>query len=184
IFTIIAIAMSVYHIYVLGVSPVTPWVLYTVHVGMASILVLLMYPAFKNSKSDRVTIIDLILIAGTLFSGAYLIIEMDELIYRIGVSPTNLDIIVSIILIAIVLEVTRRTTGMILPIIAILFILYAYFGNSFPGVLEHRGYGWGRILTYLNSLDGVLCVSICSSVNFVFIFILLCVCFFYVIFYI
>jgi len=164
--------MSVYHIYVLGVSPVTPWVLYTVHVGMASILVLLMYPAFKNSKSDRVTIIDLILIAGTLFSGAYLIIEMDELIYRIGVSPTNLDIIVSIILIAIVLEVTRRTTGMILPIIAILFILYAYFGNSFPGVLEHRGYGWGRILTYLNSLDGVFSVPISASATFVFLFIL------------
>src|SRR5699024_597020 len=112
------------------------------------------------------------LIMGTIFSGSYLILEMDELIYRIGVSPTNLDIIVSIILIVVVLEVTRRTTGMILPTIAIIFILYAYFGNSFPGVLEHRGYGWGRILTYLSSLDGIFSVPISASATFVFLFIL------------
>jgi len=172
IFTVIAISMSIYHLYVLGVNPVTPWVLYTVHVGMASILIFIMYPPFKKSKGNKVTIIDLALIMGTLFSGSYLILEMDELIYRIGVSPTNLDIIVSIILIAVVLEITRRTTGMILPTIAIIFILYAYFGNNFPGVLEHRGYGWGRILTYLNSLDGVFSVPISASASFVFLFIL------------
>src|SRR5699024_4636827 len=102
----------------------------------------------------------------------YLIVEMDEMIYRIGVAPTALDLVVSIIIIIAVLEITRRTTGLILPIIAILFMLYAYFGSNFPGILEHRGYSWQRILSYLNSLDGIFSVPIGASATFVFLFIL------------
>src|SRR5699024_9813343 len=61
IFTVIALFMSLYHIYVLGFNPVTPWILYIVHVGLAAILVFLLYPSFGKSKSESVTVIDLIL---------------------------------------------------------------------------------------------------------------------------
>ncbi|MEN1969827.1 TRAP transporter permease [Lentibacillus sp. N15] len=171
IFISIATFMSLFHIYVLGFQPVTPWLLYTVHLGLGAVLVFLMYP-FRKSTSESVTIVDLLLILGIVFVGTYLIVEMDELVYRIGVAPTALDLVVSLILIIVVLEITRRTTGIILPVLAILFMLYAYFGASFPGVLEHRGYDWSRILSYLNSMDAIFSVPIGASASFVFLFIL------------
>lgn len=171
-FTIIAVFMSLFHLYVLGFHPITPWILYTVHLGLGAILILLLYPMRKDKGNNKVSMIDLLIIILMIFASGYLIVEMDQLVYRIGVAPTNLDLIVSLILIGIVLEITRRTTGMILPILAILFILYAYFGSYFPGVLEHRGYDWSRILSYLNSLDAIFSVPIGASASFVFLFIL------------
>ncbi len=172
IFTFVAVFMSLFHLYVLGFNPVTPWILYTVHLGLGALLVFLSHPMRRVSGASKLFILDFILIAGTIFSSIYLIKEMDELIYRIGVAPTTLDLIVSAILIVVVLEITRRTTGLILPVLAVLFILYAHFGKYLPGFLGHRGYEWDRIFSYLNSLDAIFSVPIGASASFVFLFIL------------
>ena len=55
---------------------------------------------------------------------AYFIISMNEIVFRIGVSPTPLDLVFSSLVILLVLEMTRRTNGFVLPLIAVLFILY------------------------------------------------------------
>jgi len=173
IFTLVAVFMSVFHLYVLGFYPITPWILYTVHLGLGAILVLMVYPMRKSAhKSQLAMILDYILIGLVIFAGSYLIIEMEELVYRIGVAPTALDLLVSVILIVTVLEITRRTTGLILPILAILFILYAHYGKYIPGDLGHRGYDWDRIFSYLNSMDAIFSVPIGASATFVFLFIL------------
>lgn len=172
LFTSIAVFMSLFHIYVLGFSPVTPWVLYTIHLGLGAILILMNYPMRKSKINQGITVIDWILIAAVTFASGYLIIEMDELVYRVGVAPTQMDLVVSVILIGVVLEVTRRTTGLVLPILALLFILYANLGEFVPGFMGHRGYDWDRILSYLNSLDAIFSVPIGASASFVFLFIL------------
>src|SRR5690625_5003271 len=172
VFTAIAVFMSLFHIYVLGFHPITPWILYTVHLGLGAVLVFFIYPIRQSLKNESVTFVDLALILSIIFVSGYLIIEMDELVYRIGVAPTLLDLVVSVILIVVVLEITRRTTGLILPILALIFILYANYGSYFPGVLEHRGYSWDRILSYLNSMDAIYSVPIGASASFVFLFIL------------
>ncbi|WP_336825194.1 TRAP transporter permease [Sporosarcina sp. USHLN248] len=172
LFTSIAVFMSLFHIYVLGFSPVTPWVLYTIHLGLGAVLILMNYPMRKSKINQGITVIDWILIAAVTFASGYLIIEMDELVYRVGVAPTQMDLVVSVILIGVVLEVTRRTTGLVLPILALLFILYANLGEFVPGFMGHRGYDWDRILSYLNSLDAIFSVPIGASASFVFLFIL------------
>ncbi|MCM3690945.1 TRAP transporter permease [Neobacillus niacini] len=175
IFTVIAVFMSLFHIYVLGFYPITPWILYTVHLGLGAILVLMLYPMKKSLSNNGImvtSIIDYILIGLNFFAGAYLIVEMEELVFRIGVAPTPMDLFVSIILIITVLEITRRTTGLILPILAVLFIAYAHYGQFIPGDLGHRGYSWDRILSYLNSMDAIFSVPIGASATFVFLFIL------------
>ena len=172
LFTALAVFMSLFHIYVLGFSPVTPWVLYTIHLGLGAILILMNFPMRKSKMDQGITVVDWILIAGVTFASSYLLIEMDELVYRVGVAPTTMDLIVSGLLILIVLEVTRRTTGLVLPILALLFIVYANLGKFIPGFMGHRGYDWDRILSYLNSLDAIFSVPIGASASFVFLFIL------------
>ncbi|MEI9803575.1 MAG: hypothetical protein WDN48_02670 [Pseudolabrys sp.] len=43
-----------------------------------------------------------------------------------------------------VLEAARRTTGWIMPLVAVCFLLYAYFGPSLPPPWTHRGYDISR----------------------------------------
>nr|WP_285890414.1 TRAP transporter permease [Halalkalibacter oceani] len=172
VITFVAVFMSVFHLYVLGFYPITPWILYTVHLGLGAILILMIYPMRKSAPNSVTMMIDYLLIVLVLFAGSYLIIEMDELVYRIGVAPTPLDLVVSVILIVTVLEITRRTTGLVLPILALIFILYAHYGRYIPGDLGHRGYEWNRILSYLNSMDAIFSVPIGASATFVFLFIL------------
>ena len=48
------------------------------------------------------------------------------------------------VLIAALLEATRRSMGWPLPIIAIYFMAYALAGPIFPGLLQHAGASWSR----------------------------------------
>lgn len=172
VFTAIAAIMSLFHLFVLGFYPITPWILYTVHLGLAAVLVLFLYPMRKAGSQKGISLFDLLLALLVVAATVYFIVEMDELIYRIGISPTNWDLLASVVVVLLVLEITRRTSGLILPVLAILFILYAHFGKYLPGILGHRGYEWDRIFSYLTSLDAIYSVPIGASASFVFLFIL------------
>lgn len=102
----------------------------------------------------------------------YMWVEFDSWIFRVGVTPATLDAVMSLLLVIGVLEMTRRTTGLGLTIIATCFTLYGYFGKYLPGLLYHKGYSWPRILTYLFSLDGILGIPLFVSAAYVYIFVL------------
>lgn len=70
-----------------------------------------------------------------------------------------------------VLEITRRTVGIALPIVTIAFLLYALFGEFIPGNLGHGGYSYNRIITTLFTYDGMFGTPIAVTVTFVAMFI-------------
>ena len=75
------------------------------------------------------------------------------------------------LLILVVLEATRRTTGWALTIIALLFIVYAYFGPYIPEPFDHRGYRLDRIIgqNYL-TLEGIFGVPLDVAATFIVLF--------------
>ncbi len=162
---------SILHLYFLLISPIDPWFFRGMHLVFLSFLCFLLYPGWKKAR-DRVHPVDYILISMTVIPYFYMIVNFDEWIYRVGVSPTKWDTVISLMFVIAVLEMTRRTTGLALSIIAILFILYGYFGKYLPGLLYHKGYSWPRILTYLFSLDGILGLPIFVSASYVYIFVI------------
>jgi TRAP transporter 4TM/12TM fusion protein len=168
----IGAAMSVFHIYFLGFSTVTPWILYSAHLCFGSVLILLFFAPGARIGKGSVPFYDLLLIGAAIVSCGYIIVEMDELVYRIGVAPTGLDILFSTILVLLVLEITRRTTGPVLPLVAVVFLLYAKYGYYLPGMMGHRGYTWAKIITYMTGLDAIFSVPLGASATFVFLFVL------------
>ena len=169
---LLAITMSLFHIYALSIQAVTMWYVFTLHVGMAATLTFALFRFSKRSSGNSVPIYDFLIIGLTVFAFGYMMVEMEGLVYRIGVSPTDLDIVVAVILVLTVLEFTRRTCGNILPFIAIIFLLYARFGHLLPGKVGHREYSWGKTLSYLMGLDGIFSTPVQASASFVFLFIL------------
>ena len=73
---------------------------------------------------------------------------MDELNFRIG-DPTRLDLIMGTTMILIVIEAARRTSGIALPVITNLFIMYALFGNYFSYPMVHPGTSWPALVDHL-----------------------------------
>jgi len=66
----------------------------------------------------------------------YMLIDFESFIYR-NVTPLPLDMVMGIIIIVLTLEATRRTVGLILPILTIFFLVYAYCGSYFPSPWAH-----------------------------------------------
>jgi TRAP transporter 4TM/12TM fusion protein len=169
---LIGIAMSFFHIYVLTIRAIDPWYFRTMHVVFAGVLLFALVPGWKTKRMDRIPIADIIFMLMLVVPAAYIFIEFDEWIYRVGVVPETWDFIMSLMFVVAVWEMARRASGWPLAILAALFVLYGHFGNYMPGLFYHRGYGWERMITYLFSLDGILGLPVLASAHYIFLFVL------------
>ena len=165
------IFVTAIHIWMLAISPTATYTLYATHLMLGFIMTIVTYCATKRSPKASLPWYDYVLMLLTVLCCAYLIWQKDELIFRVGVKPTNLDVVVALILVLMCLELTRRTCGNVMPIIAIIFILYAKYGHVLPGMLGHREYRWSKILSYMLCYDGIFSTSLNASATMVFLFI-------------
>lgn len=171
IFMAIAVIGALFHLYILNFNPIDPWVFRSTHLAFGTVLALMLYKGWKT-KSNRVTIIDWVLIAIAIFIALYIYINLEQLVFRFGVAPTTMDFIVSFLGLLLVLEITRRSSGWILPILAFIFILYSFAGPYLPGILNHNGYSLERFVTYVYGLDGVFGVTTDVSSKYIILFII------------
>jgi TRAP transporter 4TM/12TM fusion protein len=89
-------------------------------------------------------------------------------------AESRLDFTIGLIGLLLVLEATRRSIGLALPVLAALFLAYAYFGAYLPDWLfPHRGYSIDRIVaqTFLHS-QGVFGTALQVMFSYVFLFVL------------
>jgi TRAP transporter 4TM/12TM fusion protein len=169
---LIGLAMSLFHIWVLTIRAIDPWYFRTMHVVFAGVLLFLLVPGWKQKDNSKVHLADWILIGLLVAPAAYIFIDFDDWIYRVGVVPTTWDFVFSIMFVAAVWEMARRATGLPLAILTAVFILYGHFGSYMPGLFYHRGYAWDRIFTFLFSLEGILGLPIQASAHYIYLFVL------------
>lgn len=82
------------------------------------------------------------------------------------------EIFWGICLILLILEAGRRVLGLAMPLICIVFILYALFGNYLPHPFRHRGYTVAQLMDVLTcSMEGIWGSPTHSAVTFVFMFV-------------
>ncbi len=146
--TIIAISASVFHLYTALVGAFFALTQRSIHWIFMSVLIFLLYPASRKKGQEKLKLYDVVLALLSIAGGLYILVDMENIVNRAG-APTQLDIILGIIMVLIVLEATRRAVGWVLPIVAITALVYAYFGPYMPGLLKHRGgYSIARIFPY------------------------------------
>jgi TRAP transporter 4TM/12TM fusion protein len=170
---LVAIAWSIFQIYAVLVGFLHPLILYPIHVTFAVTLVFLNYPTFKEGKISRV--LDAFLAVFTFAIGIYLILNFQRFSTRIPFvhSATAWDIFLGISLVILLLEACRRTVGLSLTVIAILFIVYGFAGKYMPGLLAHRGLSVERFVDLqVLSPNGIFGLPIGVSAELVFYFIL------------
>ncbi|NLW06735.1 MAG: TRAP transporter permease [Clostridia bacterium] len=167
-----SIVFVLWQLYVLFISPIDPLLLRAVHISFVMILGFLYFPLSDKMRKDKVHFIDFILAAGALAFMYYVITGYKGITLRSGVNPTQLDIVFGVILIVSIIELSRRTTGITLPIIALVFLLYALYGANLPGLLGHPQYSFKRVISFLFGVQGIFSEPVGVSATFVFMFLL------------
>ncbi len=129
----------------------------------------LAYFALRRNRHD-LAYQDIGLIVLSVASLTFLIFNYQAALQRI-INPTDMEVLLGGILIALVLEATRRSTGWALPITAFLFLLYARFGEQMPGRFDHRDYSVERIIgqNFL-TLEGLFGVPLDVAATFIVLF--------------
>ena len=170
---LLAVAMSCFHFYTSGFGLLLAQMQGAVHLAFTLALVFLLYPATsKQSKTSGIPFYDYILAGLGVASSLYLVFFFNDLVMRAGL-PTTTDLVMGFILIATLLEATRRISNPILPCLAIAALLYCYFGRYMPQMLAHRGFSVARIVNHMYlGTEGIFGTPLEVSSTFVFMFIL------------
>lgn len=152
---------------------------YAWHLMIGLVLIFLYFPLGRKKEQlstvEKVVyrIIDGICIALTVGVSLYVIVNFEAYTSMMQNNKLTPEMyIFGIIITLLVLEGGRRVLGNILPIIAIIAIAYAFFGNRIPGLFGHRGYSFPRITLAIFSDRGVYGSPIGTSATNVYLFLL------------
>lgn len=138
--------------------------------------------AGRPPRSDNPGIIDWVLAVVALLVGLYPVLPVplseigfggyEGFLDRQG-SLLTLDVAAGLVLMVLVLEATRRTTGLVLPIVCLLFFGYAYYGGFLPvgWSISHIGLNLEQIINALyNEASGFFGVPLDVAATYIVLF--------------
>lgn len=149
--TIFAALAGLYHIIVVF-FPLVPTLIHrATHLTIALTLIFLIKPLKKGTKKEKIHLIDFALIGATWWIYYYICSNYQYLTTRLSyvAKVSAYQAALGLIIVLLVFEGCRRTTGLILPSIATLFLLYAMFGAYLPIGLRHKGFTFKRVMECL-----------------------------------
>jgi len=161
----VAIAMSLYHMYVAAFGPPEAIIFRGTHLLFALTLVFLLYP-MKPRGAPGWRAADLLLLALGYSFVLHIFTNYEYFTNRIIYIDdlTTADKFYAIVAVAIVLEATRRVIGLALPLTAVAFLIYAIgFTRIAPQVLMEQLYF---------STEGIFGSTLGVSASYVMLFVL------------
>ena len=149
------------------------------------IVVFLKYPIHSRFADNRFfQILDFALIGSVIVCFGYVLSQTEPIFQDFWLDGQSLgdragaealqDYIVGGIGLILILEATRRSIGLTLPLLSLAFLLYASFGQFMPDWLfPHRGYSVQRIVSqvFLHS-QGAFGIALRVMFTYVFLFVL------------
>jgi TRAP transporter 4TM/12TM fusion protein len=160
----VAVAMSLYHMYVAAFGPPEAVIFRGTHLLFALTLVFLLYPTRPGRAAWRA--LDMLLLALGAGFVLHILLGYEVFVNRIIYIDdlTNWDRFYAVVAVVIVLEATRRVIGFALPLTAIAFLIFAAgFTRVTPDVLMEQ--------LYL-STEGIFGSTLGVSASYVMLFVL------------
>ena len=163
-------ALAAYALYwVVGI--VDPHVYRVTFLLVAIVLTIVAYP----SGSTKLHVAwDGLWVALTIAAFVWPLLDIDGFVNR-AATPNTIDVVAGVVALVVVLESTRRTTGWVLPVTALIFLAYAVTGPLLDRVgldlIAHRGYGIARLVgtTYM-TLEGIFGVPLDVATTYIVLF--------------
>ena len=168
---LLAIILSLFHYYTSGFGVLLAMRQRAMHLLFIFPLAFILYPSTSAGK-NRVPFYDVLMALGGVAVSLYIMMNYQQIAIRAGAAVT-MDLVMGGLAILLLLEATRRSIGIALPIIAGIFLVYAFLGPHMPGALAHRGFSLRRVISHLYlTTEGIFGIPIGVSATFVFMFVL------------
>lgn len=176
------LALSAFHYYTAGFGLLREVTHRGIHLAFVLGLVFLVFSAWKHDgdrihpstafRPGGVPLYDWICAIAVAISSLYVPWIFEDLVFRVG-NPSTLDVVMGSITIVLMIEATRRSIGWGLPAIAIVAIVYALYGNWFPGIFLHPGATWSTLVNHLYlTSQGIYGIALGVVATYVFHFVL------------
>lgn len=166
----LAIGGAIWFIVTLIFYPVNPLILSSSFLFITVSLSLIQILRKQNvSKVDQALVaVFMIINVGTFL---YVITQLDTLIYR-SAFPTMNDAVVGLLFLIVLMEICRRRTGWVIPTFMTIVVLYAFWGHHLPGILQHSGFSFQRLMGFIFGPEGIYGMPVSVTLRYVMIFIL------------
>ena len=149
------------------------------------VLCFLHHPLHRSLKGNRPAgVSDVVLAVLAVLACAYFVVQTEPAfasMWADGQSLGNragrengLDFAIGGVLAILVLEATRRSIGLALPLLSLLFVGYCLFGQGMPSwLLPHRGYSLERTISQtVLQAQGIFGVALSVMFTYVFLFVI------------
>ncbi len=172
-----AIALSVFQLWQGLTANLSATVFRPVHLSWILALVFLVKPLISHQRHPQLyvpaRVIDIAMVITMLWAAQHIIqFNYDDISFLLD-GLTQADIIAGSIMIIALLEATRRTVGLVMVAIAMLFLAYAMFGDALPAGVASKGFELEEIIRFhIFSTNGVFGAPLAIAAGVVFIFVL------------
>ena len=163
-----AVALALFHMYTASFGVLPSYAQAAIHWAIIGTFILLSKPLkFKGGYW-----LDYLLIVANIFVSIYLLGLQERFVMTAG-RYTDMDIYVAILAVILAIEISRRVIGKILPVIAVVFILYALFGNKLVGMFRTSSFSLKRVAnTLYTASDGLYGQTLGVSAQYIYLFVL------------
>lgn len=177
---LVAVGLSSFHIYTAYFGTFYPYVQRSLPVMLALILTFLTVRASAKDRTPDapIPLYDWGLALLAIPVVGYVTFNSDYLANRWPMTPTfamtELQITLGVLASLLILEATRRLLGWPLVIVAVIALLYTYYGEHLPFlVLQHRAYTFEHMLDYIYMTDnGIWGVALGVAATYIVLFII------------
>lgn len=172
----LAIATALIHLYFNTVSTLSELWSSALHFGLFGLICTLTTPMFKARTvgGQRLALGGDVLLGLTALACAFYLIFFEDDLYQRGFNFSTGDWVVSVVSVALILELARRTVGWFIPVLCIVALTYvAWWGQYVDGIFNFPGLSWETVLyrSYIGG-QGMLGSIARISWTYVFMFIL------------
>jgi len=170
-----AAAIAIYVIVAATYIIIDPWVLTAVFLAGMMALAFLTVGASTHSDTRRVPWPDVVLSLLGIASGIYFVSIAESEVQRINLLfPLDTwHLVFGTIICLLTLELTRRTTGLGLTVIVLVFVGYNFFGHLLHGVLGHGYIDYNHFLDIMvYTTDGIMGLPARVAATYAFMFVM------------
>jgi TRAP transporter 4TM/12TM fusion protein len=170
-----AAAIAVYVLLAAAVIIIAPWTLAAIFLCAMLALAFLTAGAFADSDASRPSNIDWALAAFSVAVGIYFALNATAIVERISLLDplSGWDLLFATALFLLTIEVTRRTTGLGLTVVVLIFVAYNFLGHMLPGVLGHGYIDYRHFIDIMVfTTDGILGLPVRVAATYAFLFVL------------
>ncbi|MDX1808850.1 MAG: TRAP transporter permease [Sulfurospirillaceae bacterium] len=170
--TIVAFTWSLFQLFIV-MNPINSVFLRSIHLAFAVVLAFTLYPIIKKPHlRNTITWYDLLFAAIGVAAVLYQSYEYSALAMRSG-SWTQTDVVMGMLAVVVVLETARRVMGLPLSVVAIVFLVYDYFGPYMPDIIAHKAANFFQLAGQMSlTSEGIYGVPLGVSASYVFLFVL------------